>query len=100
MGELGQQARFRAARASPFVGGRGRSSRDGTRFALVRGLPDPGRQHQLRVPAQRPGIPLVGDTMYGPAPGDFARRSRDCLERRALQAAVVAAFEYPHTRRR
>jgi 23S rRNA pseudouridine1911/1915/1917 synthase len=69
-------------------------------FALVRCLPETGRQHQIRVHLQYAGFPLVGDKMYGPDPGYFDRFSRHCLEpeawerlrlpRHALHAARLA----------
>jgi 23S rRNA pseudouridine1911/1915/1917 synthase len=72
-------------------------------FALVRCLPETGRQHQIRVHLQCAGFPLVGDKMYGPDPGYFDRFSRHCLEpeawerlrlpRHALHAARLA---FPH----
>lgn len=80
-----------------------RFERDAERFALIRCLPETGRQHQIRVHLQWAGFPLVGDKMYGPDPGYFDRFSRHCLEpeawerlrlpRHALHAARLA---FPH----
>jgi len=74
--------------------------RAGEPFALLRCLPETGRQHQIRVHLQAAGFPLVGDKMYGPDPGYFDRFSRHCLEpeawerlrleRHALHAASLA----------
>jgi 23S rRNA pseudouridine1911/1915/1917 synthase len=82
--------------------------RDSERFALVRCLPETGRQHQIRVHLQWAGFPLVGDKMYGPDPGYFDRFSKHCLEkeawdrlrlrRHALHAAQLS-FPHPVTRR-
>jgi 23S rRNA pseudouridine1911/1915/1917 synthase len=55
------------------------------RFALLRCLPETGRQHQIRVHLQWAGFPLVGDKMYGPDPGYFDRFSRHCLEPEAWE---------------
>lgn len=83
-----------------------RFGRDGARFAVVRAFPETGRQHQIRVHAQRAGFPLVGDKMYGPDPGYFDRFSRHALEpeawlrlrlpRHALHAAALS-FVHPGT---
>lgn len=80
-----------------------RFERDGARFAVLRCFPETGRQHQIRIHAQRAGFPLVGDKMYGPDPGYFDRFTRRTLEpeawerlrlpRQALHAAVL---ELPH----
>jgi 23S rRNA pseudouridine1911/1915/1917 synthase len=54
-------------------------------FALLRCVPETGRQHQIRVHLQSAGFPLVGDKMYGPDPGYFDRFSRYCLEPEAWE---------------
>jgi 23S rRNA pseudouridine1911/1915/1917 synthase len=82
-----------------------RFNRGAEPFALVRCLPETGRQHQIRVHLQWAGFPLVGDKMYGPDPGYFDRFSRHCLEpeawarlrlpRHALHAARLC---FPHPR--
>lgn len=59
--------------------------RGGEPFALVRCVPETGRQHQIRVHLQSAGFPLVGDKMYGPDPGYFDRFSRHCLEPEAWE---------------
>lgn len=80
-----------------------RFSRDGADFALLRCFPETGRQHQIRIHAQRAGHPLVGDKMYGPDPGYFDRFSKHALEPEAWaklrlprQALHAAAIELPH----
>ncbi|HUM09811.1 MAG TPA: RluA family pseudouridine synthase [Myxococcaceae bacterium] len=80
--------------------------RDGAPFALLRCLPETGRQHQIRVHAREAGFPLVGDKIYGPDPGYFDRFSKHCLEpeawarlrlpRHALHAARLG-FPHPAT---
>jgi 23S rRNA pseudouridine1911/1915/1917 synthase len=72
-------------------------------FALVRCLPETGRQHQIRVHLQYAGFPLVGDKMYGPDPGYFDRFSRYCLEPEAWErlrlprhALHAARLSLPH----
>lgn len=59
--------------------------KDSERFAVVRCVPETGRQHQIRVHLQWAGFPLVGDKMYGPDPGYFDRFSRHCLEPEAWE---------------
>jgi 23S rRNA pseudouridine1911/1915/1917 synthase len=73
------------------------------RFALVRCLPETGRQHQIRVHLQAAGFPLVGDKMYGPDPGYFDRFSKHCLEKEAWErlrlprhALHAARLSFPH----
>ncbi len=80
--------------------------RDGAPFALLRCLPETGRQHQIRIHAREAGFPLVGDKIYGPDPGYFDRFSKHCLEpeawarlrlpRHALHAARLG-FPHPAT---
>lgn len=77
--------------------------KDTVRFALVRCVPETGRQHQIRVHLQWAGFPLVGDKMYGPDPGYFDRFSRHCLEpeawarlRLARHALHAAKLSLPH----
>jgi 23S rRNA pseudouridine1911/1915/1917 synthase len=62
-----------------------RFSRGTEPFALLRCVPETGRQHQIRVHLQSAGFPLVGDKMYGPDPGYFDRFSRYCLEPEAWE---------------
>ena len=80
-----------------------RFRRDGADFALLRCFPETGRQHQIRIHAQRAGHSLVGDKMYGPDPGYFDRFSKHVLEPEAWerlrlprQALHAAAIELPH----
>lgn len=80
-----------------------RFTRDGADFALLRCFPETGRQHQIRIHAQRAGHPLVGDKMYGPDPGYFDRFSKRTLEPEAWarlrlprQALHAACLELPH----
>ncbi len=72
-------------------------------FALLRCVPETGRQHQIRVHLQSAGFPLVGDKMYGPDPGYFDRFSRHCLEPEAWErlrlqrhALHAAQLSLPH----
>ncbi len=80
-----------------------RFCRDGADFALLRCFPLTGRQHQIRIHAQRAGHALVGDKMYGPDPGYFDRFSKHDLEPEAWvrlrlprQALHAASIEFPH----
>lgn len=80
-----------------------RFTRQGADFALLRCFPETGRQHQIRIHAQRAGHALVGDKMYGPDPGYFDRFSKHELEPEAWvklrlprQALHAAAIELPH----
>ena len=43
-----------------------RETSNGSRFALVRCVPETGRMHQIRVHAAHTGHPIVGDKIYGP----------------------------------
>lgn len=77
--------------------------RDGAPFALVRCLPETGRQHQIRIHAREAGHSLVGDKIYGPDPGYFDRFSKRCLENEAWarlrlprHALHAARLEFPH----
>ena len=77
--------------------------RDGAPFALLRCLPETGRQHQIRIHAREAGFPLVGDKIYGPDPGYFDRFSKRCLEPEAWarlrlprHALHAARLEFPH----
>src|SRR5262249_21748674 len=45
----------------------------GRRYALVRCHLETGRQHQIRLHLAGLGLPLVGDKLYGPDEGLFAR---------------------------
>lgn len=63
-----------------------RFSRDGAPFALLRCVPQTGRQHQIRIHLKTVGFPLVGDKMYGPDPGYFDRFSKRALEPEAWAA--------------
>ncbi len=77
--------------------------REAEPFALLRCLPETGRQHQIRAHLQCAGFPLVGDKMYGPDPGYFDRFSRHCLEPEAWErlrlprhALHAARLSLPH----
>ncbi|PTY03501.1 RluA family pseudouridine synthase [Verrucomicrobia bacterium LW23] len=37
-------------------------------YSLIRGMPETGRPHQIRVHLAAAGLPLVGDKIYGPDP--------------------------------
>jgi 23S rRNA pseudouridine1911/1915/1917 synthase len=77
--EVGKSARTRFAVLERFT-------RDGAPFALLRCLPQTGRQHQIRIHLKTVGFPLVGDKMYGPDPGYFDRFSKRALEPQAYVA--------------
>jgi len=77
--------------------------RDCAPFAVLRCLPETGRQHQIRIHAREAGFPLVGDKIYGPDPGYFDRFSKRCLEPEAWarlrlprHALHAARLEFPH----
>jgi 23S rRNA pseudouridine1911/1915/1917 synthase len=53
--------------------GRRASEATGRRYALVRCHLETGRQHQIRLHLASVGFPLVGDKLYGPDDGLFAR---------------------------
>ena len=86
----------------------GRFERDGASFAAVRCFPRTGRQHQIRIHAQKAGFPLVGDKMYGPSAAYFDRFTKGTLDedawaklrlpRHALHASSIS-FEHPGTRK-
>ncbi|XXX81341.1 RluA family pseudouridine synthase [Sorangium sp. So ce134] len=71
----------------------------GRRYALIQCTLETGRQHQIRVHLASSGLPLVGDKLYGPDEGLFARgvdgeltdEDRRALEldRHALHAALL-----------
>jgi 23S rRNA pseudouridine1911/1915/1917 synthase len=80
-----------------------RFTRGGAPFALLRCLPETGRQHQIRIHLHTAGFPLVGDKMYGPDPRYFDRFSRRCLEPEAWErlrlprhALHAAGLRLPH----
>ncbi|WP_437872518.1 RluA family pseudouridine synthase [Sorangium sp. So ce363] len=75
----------------------------GRRYALVRCTLETGRQHQIRVHLAASGLPLVGDKLYGPDEGMFARGADGVLtddDRRALEldrhALHAALLELTH----
>ncbi len=79
---------------------------DGRLYGLVRCELETGRQHQIRVHAASLGAPIVGDKLYGPDEGLFARgadheltgEDERALElpRHALHAARLA-LRHPMT---
>jgi 23S rRNA pseudouridine1911/1915/1917 synthase len=72
---------------------------NGSRFALIRALPETGRMHQIRVHLAHAGHPVVGDKIYGPDEGcylEFIRTgwtpelaSRLLLPRHALHSTIL-----------
>lgn len=75
----------------------------GRRYALIRCTLETGRQHQIRVHLATSGLPLVGDKLYGPDEGMFARGADGELtdeDRRALEldrhALHAALLELTH----
>ena len=72
-------------------------------FALVEAEPVTGRVHQIRATLRAMGLPVVGDKLYGPDPGIYARLCDDTLtdsDRAALllprQALHAASIAFPH----
>jgi 23S rRNA pseudouridine1911/1915/1917 synthase len=51
----------------------GRETSNGSRFALLRALPETGRMHQIRVHLAHIGHPVVGDKIYGPDESCYLR---------------------------
>ncbi|WP_437681618.1 RluA family pseudouridine synthase [Sorangium sp. So ce131] len=75
----------------------------GRRYAMIRCTLETGRQHQIRVHLAASGLPLVGDKLYGPDEGMFARGADGELtdeDRRALEldrhALHAALLELTH----
>jgi 23S rRNA pseudouridine1911/1915/1917 synthase len=62
-----------AARTACQVVGRRAHAETGRRYAMVRCHLETGRQHQIRLHLASSGLPLVGDKLYGPDDGLFAR---------------------------
>lgn len=75
-------------------------------FALVEAEPVTGRVHQIRATLRAIGLPIVGDKLYGPDPGIYARLCMDAmtvvdratlfLPRQALHARSIV-FPHPYT---
>ena len=72
-------------------------------FALVEAEPVTGRVHQIRATLRALGMPVVGDKLYGPDPGIYARLCEDALtdaDRAALllprQALHASSIAFPH----
>lgn len=77
-----------SARTAFEVLGRRASEVTGRRYALVRCSLETGRQHQIRVHLASLGLPIVGDKLYGPDEGLFARGADGVLtdeDRAALE---------------
>lgn len=82
---------------------------DGARYALVRCGLETGRQHQIRIHLASVGLPLVGEKLYGPDDGLFARAADGELSeadhaqleisRHALHAAYLE-LDHPSEPRR
>ncbi|KYG04972.1 RNA pseudouridine synthase [Sorangium cellulosum] len=75
----------------------------GRRYSLIQCTLETGRQHQIRVHLASSGLPLVGDKLYGPDEGMFARGADGELtddDRRALEldrhALHAALLELTH----
>lgn len=75
----------------------------GARYALVRCGLETGRQHQIRVHLAALGAPVVGDKLYGPDEGAFARfadgeLTAEDLERLEMPRHALHAtrLELPH----
>lgn len=95
-----------AARTAFTVLGRRHDPLTGRRYALVECALETGRQHQIRLHLASRGLPLVGDKLYGPDEGAFARaadgvltdadRAALELDRHALHAAELA-LDHPTT---
>jgi 23S rRNA pseudouridine1911/1915/1917 synthase len=95
-----------AARTGCEVLGRRSHPETGARYAMVRCHLETGRQHQIRLHLGSLGLPLVGDKLYGPDDGLFARgadgeltdEDRIVLElpRHALHAAELT-LDHPMT---
>lgn len=94
------------ARTGFEVIGRRAHPETGRRYALIRCALETGRQHQIRLHLGSLGFPLVGDKLYGPDEGLFARGAdgelteadRQVLEldRHALHAAELE-LDHPMT---
>jgi 23S rRNA pseudouridine1911/1915/1917 synthase len=103
---IAAEGRGLAARTGCEVIGRRTDPRTGRRYALVRCHLETGRQHQIRLHLAAIGLPLVGDKLYGPDDGLFARgadgtlteEDRGVLEldRHALHAERLA-LDHPIT---
>jgi 23S rRNA pseudouridine1911/1915/1917 synthase len=95
-----------AARTGCEVLGRRAHPGTGRRYALVRCHLETGRQHQIRLHLAAIGLPLVGDKLYGPDDGLFARGADGALtdedrvvlelDRHALHAERLA-LDHPIT---
>ncbi|WP_437562892.1 RluA family pseudouridine synthase [Sorangium sp. So ce542] len=75
----------------------------GRRYSMIQCSLETGRQHQIRVHLASSGLPLVGDKLYGPDEGMFARGADGELtdeDRRALEldrhALHAALLELTH----
>ncbi len=78
----------------------------GQTYALIKCTLETGRQHQIRVHLASLGLPLVGDKLYGPDEGLFARgadheltdddRARLEIDRHALHAAELVLVHPIH----
>ncbi|WP_437728140.1 RluA family pseudouridine synthase [Sorangium sp. So ce861] len=75
----------------------------GRRYSMIQCTLETGRQHQIRVHLASGGLPLVGDKLYGPDEGMFARGADGELtddDRRALEldrhALHAALLELTH----
>ncbi len=85
------------------------TSAAGQKYARVRCLLETGRQHQIRLHLRALGAPIVGDKLYGPDEGLFARSvdgeltAEDLavleIPRHALHAARLT-LDHPMTRER
>ncbi len=73
----------------------------GAHTALVEARPVTGRTHQIRLHLDAALLPVVGDPLYGPRPGNAARKTGRAPREVAMGLrAVSLAYRDPFTKRR